>query len=135
MRDAACVVVYQYRTCAPFVQVLLNRVINCLAKSVALISIHQPLVVQGTAIKTNNNQRYATNAETGFLLRELARRAGVPVQVGQLTSSLGGSSGQVGAADWGGGRRSSGPFRAACQEGDSLVQAGQLFVGRELRSR
>jgi len=68
---------------------------------VALVSISQPLIVQGTAIKTNNNQRYATNAETGFLLRELARRAGVPVQVGQLTSSLGGSSGQVQAADWG----------------------------------
>jgi aspartyl aminopeptidase len=32
-------------------------------------------------IKTNNNQRYATNAETGFLLRELARKGGVPVQV------------------------------------------------------
>jgi hypothetical protein len=53
-----------------------------LAESLALVSIHQPLIVQGTAIKTNNNQRYATNAETGFLLRELARRAGVPVQVG-----------------------------------------------------
>jgi hypothetical protein len=60
-----------------------------LAESVALVSIPEPHIVQGTAIKTNNNQRYATNAETGFLLRELARRAGVPVQVGQLTSSQG----------------------------------------------
>jgi len=41
---------------------------------------HAPALNAGTAIKTNNNQRYATNAETGFLLRELARRAGVPVQ-------------------------------------------------------
>ena len=42
---------------------------------------HQPLLNKGTVIKTNQNQRYATNAETGFLLREIARRAGAPVQV------------------------------------------------------
>jgi len=41
---------------------------------------HQPVLNKGTVIKTNSNQRYATNAETGFLLRELARRAGAPVQ-------------------------------------------------------
>lgn len=41
---------------------------------------HQPLLNAGTVIKTNSNQRYATNAETGFLLRELARRAAAPVQ-------------------------------------------------------
>jgi len=41
---------------------------------------HQPLLNKGTVIKTNSNQRYATNAETGFLIRELARRAGAPVQ-------------------------------------------------------
>ncbi|XP_023343173.1 probable aspartyl aminopeptidase isoform X2 [Eurytemora carolleeae] len=41
---------------------------------------HQPKLNQGTVIKTNSNQRYATNSETGFLLRELARRAVVPVQ-------------------------------------------------------
>jgi len=41
---------------------------------------HGPLLNKGTVIKTNSNQRYATNAETGFLLRELARRAGAPVQ-------------------------------------------------------
>jgi len=41
---------------------------------------HQPAMNKGTVIKTNNNQRYATNAETGFILRELARRGGVPVQ-------------------------------------------------------
>ena len=42
---------------------------------------HQPVLNKGTVIKTNQNQRYATNAETGFILRELARRAEVPVQV------------------------------------------------------
>jgi len=41
---------------------------------------HGPLLNKGTVIKTNSNQRYATNAETGFLLRELARRADAPVQ-------------------------------------------------------
>jgi len=41
---------------------------------------HGPLLNKGTVIKTNSNQRYATNAETGFLLRELARRAQAPVQ-------------------------------------------------------
>lgn len=41
---------------------------------------HQPTINKGTVIKTNQNQRYATNAETGFLLREIARRADAPVQ-------------------------------------------------------
>lgn len=41
---------------------------------------HQPALNKGTVIKTNNNQRYATNAETGFIVRELARMAEVPVQ-------------------------------------------------------
>jgi len=41
---------------------------------------HQPVLNKGTVIKTNQNQRYATNAETGFILRELARRAEAPVQ-------------------------------------------------------
>merc|ERR1719153_1001789 len=41
---------------------------------------HRPLLNKGTVIKTNSNQRYATNAETGFLLRELSRRANAPVQ-------------------------------------------------------
>merc|ERR1719199_2270778 len=35
---------------------------------------------KGTVIKSNANQRYATNAETGFMLRELARIANVAVQ-------------------------------------------------------
>jgi len=41
---------------------------------------HSPLMNKGTVLKTNGNQRYATNAETGFYFRELARRAGVETQ-------------------------------------------------------
>lgn len=32
----------------------------------------------GMVIKRNNNQRYATNGITGFLIREIARKAGLP---------------------------------------------------------
>mmetsp|Transcript_9149 Transcript_9149/g.16065 ORF Transcript_9149/g.16065 Transcript_9149/m.16065 type:complete len:461 (+) Transcript_9149:302-1684(+) len=39
-----------------------------------------PKLGAGTVIKTNDNQRYATNAISGFLIRELARRAGIPIQ-------------------------------------------------------
>ena len=52
-----------------------------------MIYIFEFFFSQGTVIKTNQNQRYATNAETGFILRELARRAGVPVQVKLLENS------------------------------------------------
>mmetsp|Transcript_70068 Transcript_70068/g.121284 ORF Transcript_70068/g.121284 Transcript_70068/m.121284 type:complete len:485 (+) Transcript_70068:78-1532(+) len=41
---------------------------------------HLPLLNKGTVIKTNDQQRYATNAETGFMLREIARQGGVNVQ-------------------------------------------------------
>jgi len=41
---------------------------------------HQPLLNSGTVIKTNNNQRYATNGETGFLIREIGRMAEAPLQ-------------------------------------------------------
>lgn len=34
----------------------------------------------GIVVKSNGNQRYATNGVTGFLVRELGRRAGVPIQ-------------------------------------------------------
>jgi aspartyl aminopeptidase len=32
----------------------------------------------GMVIKTNSNQRYATNGISGFIIREIARRAGLP---------------------------------------------------------
>jgi len=44
-------------------------------------SAHAPKLNKGTVIKTNDNQRYATNGESGFVVRELARRAGISVQV------------------------------------------------------
>lgn len=41
---------------------------------------HAPKINAGVVIKTNNNQRYATNGVTGFVVRELGRIADVPVQ-------------------------------------------------------
>lgn len=41
---------------------------------------HAPIMNKGVVIKTNQNQRYTTNAVTGFIVRELARKAGVPIQ-------------------------------------------------------
>jgi aspartyl aminopeptidase len=43
-------------------------------------SQHAPTLNSGVVIKTNNNQRYATNGITGFVVRELGRMANVPVQ-------------------------------------------------------
>lgn len=39
---------------------------------------HQPKMNDGMVIKRNSNQRYATTVVTGFLVREIARRAGLP---------------------------------------------------------
>ena len=41
---------------------------------------HGPKMNAGVVVKSNSNQRYATNGVTGFLTRELGRREGVPVQ-------------------------------------------------------
>ena len=38
---------------------------------------HGPAINAGPVIKTNSNQRYATNGITGFLTREIGRRANV----------------------------------------------------------
>lgn len=43
-------------------------------------SNHAPLMNGGVVIKTNQNQRYTTNAVTGFIVRELGRKADVPIQ-------------------------------------------------------
>eukprot|EP00978_Attheya_sp_CCMP212_P017424 scaffold46385_cov50-Attheya_sp.AAC.3 len=39
---------------------------------------HAPKINDGMVIKRNQNQRYATNAITGFLVREIARKSGLP---------------------------------------------------------
>jgi len=41
---------------------------------------HRPRMHGGPSLKHNANQRYATNAVTSFLMKELARRNNVPVQ-------------------------------------------------------
>ncbi|WVF69191.1 hypothetical protein IAT40_003966 [Kwoniella sp. CBS 6097] len=41
---------------------------------------HAPRINGGIVIKTNANQRYTSNAQTTFLLRRVAKKAGVPVQ-------------------------------------------------------
>lgn len=43
-------------------------------------SKHSPILNSGTVIKTNDNQRYATDSVSGFFFRECARRAGERVQ-------------------------------------------------------
>ena len=43
-------------------------------------SNHAPQLNGGVVIKTNSNQRYTTNAITGFVVRELARSASLPIQ-------------------------------------------------------
>ena len=41
---------------------------------------HSPKMNAGVVIKHNSNQRYATSGVTAFLIRELARRHGLPIQ-------------------------------------------------------
>ncbi|WVW84681.1 hypothetical protein I302_106715 [Kwoniella bestiolae CBS 10118] len=41
---------------------------------------HSPRINGGIVIKTNANQRYTSNAQTTFLLRRVAKKAGVPTQ-------------------------------------------------------
>jgi aspartyl aminopeptidase len=43
-------------------------------------SEHAPKLNGGVVIKTNSNQRYTTNGVTGFMIRELGRKAQVPIQ-------------------------------------------------------
>jgi aspartyl aminopeptidase len=64
---------------------------------------HQPKMNAGTVIKTNQNQRYATSGVTGFIIREIARKAKVPVQefVVRQDSPCGSTIGPIIAANTG----------------------------------
>eukprot|EP00056_Hartaetosiga_gracilis_P012038 m.187388 g.187388 ORF g.187388 m.187388 type:complete len:84 (+) comp13625_c0_seq9:1149-1400(+) len=42
---------------------------------------HKPEMNKGPVIKFNTNQRYATNAVTATILREIADEANIPLQV------------------------------------------------------
>ena len=42
--------------------------------------IHSPMMNGGIVVKSNANQRYATNSLTGFVIRELGRICNVPIQ-------------------------------------------------------
>lgn len=50
---------------------------------------HGPLMNQGPVIKTNVNQRYATNSETSAIFRLLCQKADVPVQSFVVRNDMG----------------------------------------------
>jgi len=41
---------------------------------------HAPVMNRGVVLKSNSNQRYTTNSVTGFIVREIARKADLPIQ-------------------------------------------------------
>jgi aspartyl aminopeptidase len=43
-------------------------------------SQHQPIMNAGVVVKSNANQRYASNSATAFVVRELGRRLDIPIQ-------------------------------------------------------
>lgn len=49
---------------------------------------HRPLINAGPAIKTNAKQRYASTAQTTFLLRRIAAIAGVPLQEYEVRNDM-----------------------------------------------
>jgi aspartyl aminopeptidase len=49
---------------------------------------HQPKLHGGLVIKQNANQRYATNAVTSFIFREIASKHNLPVQVSLMKSFI-----------------------------------------------
>lgn len=49
---------------------------------------HRPLINSGPAIKTNAKQRYASTAQTTFLLRRIAQIAKVPLQEYEVRNDM-----------------------------------------------
>lgn len=49
---------------------------------------HQPKLHGGLVIKTNANQRYATNVVTSFIFREIASKHKLPVQVSSVNNFI-----------------------------------------------
>lgn len=41
---------------------------------------HAPTMNNGLVVKSNSNQRYATSGLSGFIVREIGRKAGVNMQ-------------------------------------------------------
>ena len=64
---------------------------------------HGPVINQGPVIKTNANQRYATNSETASIFRHLCKKADVPVQSFVVRSDMacGSTIGPITATDIG----------------------------------
>jgi len=50
---------------------------------------HAPLINAGPVLKVNNNQRYASNSETGALFKTLCKEAKVPMQTMVARSDMG----------------------------------------------
>jgi len=65
--------------------------------------VHLPRINGGPVVKTNANQRYATDAATGALFRTLCRRADVPCQEFAMRQDLpcGSTIGPISAAGLG----------------------------------
>lgn len=64
---------------------------------------HGPEINKGPVIKTNSNQRYATNSETSALFRQLCKQADVPVQAFVMRNDMacGSTIGPITAANIG----------------------------------
>jgi aspartyl aminopeptidase len=64
---------------------------------------HKPQLGQGPVLKTNHNQRYATNAASAAAIRRLAQHAGVPLQdfVARTDLGCGSTIGPITAASLG----------------------------------
>jgi len=74
---------------------------------------HRPMMHKGPVVKVNSNQRYATNAISCFILKEIAKKNGIPVQdfvvrndsgcgstIGPILSQIGIRTVDIGLPQW-----------------------------------